>query len=180
MIRAFIALPLPETLRSRLLVTQFLLPGGRAVERDNLHLTLAFLGEQPENRLDEVHAALSVISAPPLQLQIDGLGVFGGDKPRLVYAAPAADTALMRLQARVARAVETAGVVLPHRRFVPHITLRRYAPGEGSAPALAQAIGQIGRLDPASFAVDEFCLMRSRLLASGPAYDALAHYPLTR
>lgn len=179
MIRAFVAIPIPETIRSQLAVTQFLLPIARPLPVENFHLTLVFLGEQTEDRLEELHFALEAITAAPLALQIDGLGVFGGDRPRAVYASLRPDEALMRLQARIARAVDMAGITRDTRRFTPHVTLGRFAHGEGSAPALAQAIAEIGALKVAPFAVDHFALMRSILRPDGAVHDELARYPLS-
>ncbi|MDP2226428.1 MAG: RNA 2',3'-cyclic phosphodiesterase [Moraxellaceae bacterium] len=178
MIRAFVALAIPETIRSQLAVTQFLLPIARPVPPENFHLTLAFLGSLPEDRLEEVHLALEQITAPAFSLRLSGMGVFGGDKPRSVHAMLAPEPLLERLQAKIARAVVSAGVALESRRFTPHITLGNFAPGESSAPALAHAIGQIGALTSAPFAVDHFALWRSLLRPGGPVHDELARYPL--
>lgn len=179
MIRAFIAIPIPEPIRARLAVTQFLLPIARPTPPENFHLTLAFLGSQPENRLEDLHLLLEQITAPPLTLQIEGLGVFGGDKPRSVHATFKPDPVLARLQARIARAIDEAGLPRETRRFTPHVTLGRFAPGEGSASALARAIAQIGALDIPPFTADRFALMRSLLRPDGAVHDELAHYPLT-
>jgi len=179
MIRAFIAIPIPGTIRSQLAVTQFLLPIARPLPVENFHLTLVFLGNQTEDRLEELHLALDQITAPPLELQIDGLGVFGGDRPRSVHATLRPEPALTRLQARIARAADMAGIAREARRFTPHVTLGRFAPDEGSAPALARAIGQIGALRIPPFAVDHFALMRSILRPDGAVHDELARYPLT-
>lgn len=179
MIRAFVALAIPDTIRSQLAVTQFLLPIIRPVPPENFHLTLAFVGSQPEDRLEEVHLALEQITAPGFALRLSGLGVFGGDKPRSVHATLAPEPLLDRLQAKIARAIANAGVVMETRRFTPHITLGRFAPGEATAPALAHAIGQIGALTSAPFAVDHFALWRSLLRPDGPVHDELARYPLT-
>lgn len=65
MIRALVALPLPESVRSALTVTQFLLPLPRPVPRQNLHVTLAFLGSLSEPDLGEVDAALVRLRAAP-------------------------------------------------------------------------------------------------------------------
>ena len=64
MIRAFLALALPETVRSALTVQQFLLPLPRKEPVENLHLTLLFLGEQPERKLEEVHEAIGALGWP--------------------------------------------------------------------------------------------------------------------
>jgi len=178
MIRAFVALAIPETIRSQLAVTQFLLPIARPVPPENFHLTLAFLGSLPEDRLEEVHLALEQITAPVFSLRLSGLGVFGGDKPRSVHATLAPEPMLERLQAKLARAVLNAGVALQSRRFTPHVTLGRFAPGEASAPALAHAIGQIGALTSDPFTVDHFALWRSLLRPDGAVHDELARYPL--
>ncbi|HHX91026.1 MAG TPA: RNA 2',3'-cyclic phosphodiesterase [Paracoccus sp.] len=180
MIRAFIALPIPEAIRSQLAVTQFLLPIARPTPPGNFHLTLLFLGEQPEDRLEEVHLALSRINAAPLELQIEGLGVFGGDKPRSVHATLRPNPALLHLQARIARAVDMLGIRREARRFTPHVTLGRFGPDEGSAPALARAIGEIGALRVAPFSADHFALMRSLLRPDGAVHDVLERYPLDR
>ena len=179
MIRAFVALPLPEAIRSQLAVTQFLLPLPRPVPPANMHVTLAFLGSLPENVLEEVHDALDRIRAAPLTLSITGLGVFGGDKPRNVHATLAPNPALDHLQGRVARAVRELGVPLERKRFVPHVTLGRLAPGQISAGELAKAMGEIGAVTSPRFSVSEFALYRSLLRAEGPVYDVLTNYPLT-
>lgn len=179
MIRAFVALPLPEPVSARLAMAQALLPIARPVPRESFHLTLAFLGEQPEDRLEDVHAGLEAIAFPPFTLRIDGLGVFGGDRPRSVHATLAPEPLLDRLQSRIARAVAMAGARLESRRFTPHVTLGRFAPGEGRPEALAHAIGRVGAFAPPPWTVDHFALMRSRLRPEGAVHDELARYPLT-
>lgn len=178
MIRAFVAIAVPESIRSQLAVTQFLLPIARPVPPENFHLTLAFLASQPEDRLEDVHLALEQITGPAFTLRLSGLGVFGGDKPRSVHATLAPEPLLDRLQAKIARAIANAGVAMDTRRFTPHITLGNFAPDEVTAPALAHAIGQIGALTSAPFTVDHFALWRSLLRPGGPVHDELARYPL--
>jgi RNA 2',3'-cyclic 3'-phosphodiesterase len=179
MIRAFVALPLPQTVRSALAVTQFLLPLPRPVPPGNMHVTLAFLGNLAEPHLVEVDAALERLKAAPLTLAIAGLGVFGGDRPRNVHARLAPSPALDHLQARIVQAIRRAGVTLEGKRFVPHVTLGRLAAGQVGAPELARAMGEIGAVTSPPFTVGAFALYRSLLRADGPVYDVLAEYPLT-
>lgn len=178
MIRAFIALPVPDPIRDQLTLAQSRLPVARPVDRANFHVTLAFLGEQPEGRLADLLEALEQIDTPAFSLRLDGLDVFGGDAPRSVHARLGAEPLLNRLQGRITRAALDTGLRIERRRFAPHITLGRYAPGEGRPEALAHAIAAIGLFTSLPWPVDHFAMMRSRLRPEGPLYDELARYPL--
>ena len=96
--RAFVALPVPEALHPPLEVVQAALGVGRLMPPENWHVTLAFLDDQPTERLEEMHGALEQITQPGLDLEIRGLGVFGSRKPRLLYAAVTPSEALTTLR----------------------------------------------------------------------------------
>ncbi|MCB1395750.1 MAG: RNA 2',3'-cyclic phosphodiesterase [Rhodobacteraceae bacterium] len=179
MIRAFLGLPLPDPLIHVLTVAQHRLRLARPIPPENLHVTLAFLGEQPEPVLEELHHALVARPLPAVVVQVTGLGVFGGDKPRSLHATLSPDPGLEALQGRVAAAVRAVGLGLERRRFVPHVTLARFRPGETSAPALAAMLGAHGPLVSEPVEVGEMILYRSTLRRDGSVYDPLAEYPLT-
>ena len=180
MIRAFVGLALPEDIARALVAAQAGLPVGRPVETENLHLTLAFLGEQPRPVLEDLHHALEDIDAAPVSLEIAGLGIFGGERPRSLHAAVVQDPALSRLRSRVQAAAREAGIALPRERFVPHVTLARFArPPTGEDLAALQ--GFVGRrlgLRAGPAQIGEFVLFRSTLHPAGAVYDPLATYPL--
>ena len=100
MIRAFLALPLPESVIAHLALVQTRMRLTRPVPRENLHITLVFLGEQREDALEELHLAIEGMALPGFWLHLDGLAVFGGDNPRNLHAAIAAEPGLTRLQSR--------------------------------------------------------------------------------
>lgn len=179
MIRAFVALPMPDALLHRLTIMQHVLRLPRPVVRENLHLTLAFLGEQPEPLLEEMHLFLMARPLPKPVLRLDGLGVFGGDSPRSLHASIAADPRLTALQARVVQSARDAGIALERRKFVPHVTLARFARNEVSAATLAAGIAGAGALATDPHEVDEMRLYRSTLRAGGAIYDTMADYLLT-
>ena len=132
--RAFVGLPLPDKIISALERVQAELSIGRAVAPENLHLTLAFLDEQPEMVLAALHDELALIAGPQPRIRIAGLDALGGAKARLVFAAVAPDPALVSLRKRVRIAARAVGVNLPRERFRPHVTLARFrqrqVPGE--------------------------------------------------
>ncbi|MGY6410374.1 MAG: RNA 2',3'-cyclic phosphodiesterase [Alkalilacustris sp.] len=184
MIRAFVALPLPELLCQRLMLVQALLHlprPVRAVPPQNLHLTLAFAGEQPTPVLEDLHHALEGLRAPGFDLALRGVEAFGGRAPRSVHAGVEPCPGLERLQRKVLRAMEEVGLAPERRRFTPHVTLARLdwrRVAEADRERFLQAIvAQDGfRAGPAR--IEAFALYRSHLGREGPHYDELARYGL--
>jgi 2'-5' RNA ligase len=94
---------------------------------ENLHLTLAFIGET--NRVDEAKAAISSLDLSPVELELDCLGRFGDT----VWAGLRPNMELNAAADAVGKALWTAGAgfKLEKRPFIPHITLvRRAKPDE--------------------------------------------------
>lgn len=178
MTRAFVALTLPESVRSELVLLQAALPLPRRVSPENLHLTLVFLGDVPDLLLEEVHHALGALAVPGFTLRLRGLGLFGGRRPHNLHAQVAPEPALEHLQAKVAQAVRRAGVTIDSRRFVPHVTLARFAPESADLSRLEPAVAGAGLFATAPFTVDRFVLMRSILRQPEAVHDVLAEYPL--
>ncbi|WP_343501485.1 RNA 2',3'-cyclic phosphodiesterase [Alloyangia pacifica] len=178
--RAFLALPLPEPLVPPLLAVQEALPVGRAVPEENLHVTLAFLGEVAEAELRELHLELEGQALPGCWLRVTGLESFGGRATRLLAAEIACEPGLVALQGRVVRACRAAGIELERRRFRPHVTLTRFGAGlRGEALArLERAVaGQVALATGAEVA-EELRLVASTLTPEGAIYETLAAYAL--
>jgi len=173
-VRAFIAVDLPEALRDALEEVQDGLPG-RHVAGDNLHVTLAFLGEVDEARLRELHERLDELALMPPELSVTGLDVFGGRKPNLCFASVERNNALEEAQRAVAGAARAAGVDLRRERFRPHVTLSRF----GRTLALReerQLAERLGILHLPKTKAESFSLYQSDLRPEGPVYSVLARY----
>lgn len=180
MIRAFLGIDLPQSVRGALQVQQFLLPLPRKVEPESLHLTLVFLGDCPEPALEAAHEAFEALRVPKFTIALQGLGLFGKDKPHTAWAGvqPAPD--LMHLQAKVEGIARRAGCKVDARKFVPHVTLGRFPPPPPAGAMRlerAVAMGQGFRSEP--WEVSEMVLWQSHQTGKGPHYQVLARYPLS-
>jgi 2'-5' RNA ligase len=180
MIRAFLGIALPAEIRSALTVQQFLLPLPRKLDPEQFHLTLVFLGEVPEPVLEAAHDGFQTLRSAPFPLALKGIGHFGGERPRAVWAGVAPSDPLMRLQAKAEYIARRAGCPLESRRFVPHVTLGRFQPPPpAEAMRLERAIAQGGGFGTPPWQVTEITLWQSHLGPKGARHDVLATYPLT-
>ena len=178
MIRAFVALALPEEVRFDLMLLQASLPLPRPIPAENLHLTLVFLGEVPGPVIADLDLAFGAIRAPGFEVALTGLDAFGGARPRSVHVGAAANPALAHLQAKVAAAARSAGVEIEGRRFVPHVTLARLRPGEVDRQRLGAALAQRAGYAAPRFRAEDFRRYRSWLGTGGATYQEIARYPL--
>lgn len=177
--RVFVGIPLPEDLRDRLEELAAGLRFGRAVPAENMHITLAFLDEQPEELLADLHEELSGLYLSAHEIAIDGLDLFGGDKPRLLFAAVRPNEALSDLHKKVRQAARAAGIELSHKRFRPHVTLRRFQRlGFGERDELERFLTQQGAFHVPAFRAASVEMVQSHLTHEGALYETLASYPL--
>jgi len=145
-----------------------------------LHITLAFLGEQPEAQLPALVqiGALAASSSQPGSLQLGQAGSFGGSRatPRVLWIGLAGDLdRLGGLQQQLDRQLRQAGFVLDDRPFRPHITLARHRPQAGPGRAVAWPPPHA---DHARIPLQELTLFESRLSPRGATYVALHRWPL--
>jgi 2'-5' RNA ligase len=175
--RLFVGLALPDTVRDRLSVLYGGVDGARWISKENLHLTLHFLGEVDRETAEDVNLNLSHVEAPAFPLSIGEVGYFGKTKgPRALWAGVSGGDDLMLLRGRVGAALERAGIKIEGRKYKPHITLARLknVKSEALVGFLENNIGLT--LDP--FPVESFTLFRSHLGNGGSYYEPLAEYKL--
>ena len=144
-------------------------PGLRWTRPDQWHVTLRFLGEADPDEataaLDELAAAPDELAAAPAVAEVGPVARLLGK--RVVVAAVAG---LDDLAASVVAATAGVGEPPEERAFTGHLTLAR---SKGPVPP-----GAVGTPVAGSFPVDEVCLVRSRTLTEGAAYETLARFRL--
>jgi 2'-5' RNA ligase len=178
MIRLFVALEIPDAVRTRLTLLQGGVPGARWASGDQMHLTLRFIGEVDENVGHDIDDALALIRAPAFTLELAGIGEFGGKNPRALWAGVRGSDALLHLQKKVETAVQRIGLAPEERKFSPHVTLARLraSPRE----KVVQFLTHHALFASGPFQVDHFVLFSSHLGSGGSVYHAERTYPLTR
>jgi RNA 2',3'-cyclic 3'-phosphodiesterase len=181
MIRAFLGIDLPQPVRGACQIQQFLLPLPRKVEPETLHLTLVFLGNCPEPALEAAHEGFEALRETGFTLSLQGLGLFGKDKPHTAWAGVAPSAPLIHLQAKVETIARRAGCPIEARKFTPHVTLGRFqTPNPIDTARLERAVAMGAGFHSEPWEVTDLTLWRSHLTGKGPQYEVLARYPLAR
>jgi 2'-5' RNA ligase len=177
--RAFVAIDLPDPVLNALESLQEQIPLGRLTEPEQMHLTLAFLGEQPDDLIQAAHDALEGIRFPAFEMQLRGLGTFGNREPTVLWAGVRDPAPVKALHDRILPALHGAGLPLERRRFRPHVTLARFGPSEpADHEKLARFLSRWEAFPCPAFTVEDFALWRSTLRPKGAIHDELARYPL--
>ena len=174
--RLFVAAELPDEMAEAACETIASLRDcvrGRFVPPENLHVTLAFLGEVAAPLVDDAAAAVeraaSGVGAVPARL--GELGAFGHGRRVTLWQAVESAGALEGLAAGVRAALRDEGFSFDEKPFLPHVTLVRAADlSRGpSLAAPATASGDISRVT----------LFRSQLRGDEPPrYEPLATFGL--
>jgi len=168
--RLFLACWPDETLRARLHQLSRKLhrqTGGRRVARDNLHMTLLFLGRTPPEREQDLRRLCRALEMERFSLALDRVGIWR--RPRIVWAAPSSTpVALVELVRRLNRLAGHVGHETEKRVWKPHVTLLRKAGGHIDRHETA----------PLHWDVDHFVLVESKTGDAGVQYRVIERYGL--
>ena len=142
-IRAFIAIDVGKTIRSNLAQLQQQLKVGGADIRWNrpktMHLTLAFIGNTPADRIEVLGTILDrdLRGVNPFTMTARGIGMFCRRKrPGVLWAGIDENPALLELRERIVAAVDDAEIAFDNPRFRPHLTLGRFKSAADAAPLI--------------------------------------------
>ena len=189
MIRAFIAIDLsPEIHLELSKLCQRLQDAGLSPVRwapvNNIHMTMKFLGDIPEDLVRQISERLQAISAhhSPFEVSIGRLGAFPRlERARVVWVGCDFSARGLQLQSEIETAMQELGIEKEERKFQPHLTIARVSkdvrPAEYTRMADVIRALQIQQLG----AVRVGCinLYRSDLLHSGAKYQRLFSTPLS-
>lgn len=194
--RLFVALDIDDSIRER--IVRFLegvhpfAPGARWVKPESMHVTLKFIGEQPDDALDSIKQALSPIQALTINIDFQGYGFFPTPKSaRVFWVGMNAGPELATLAAAVDKNLSALGIAKEDRPFSPHLTLARGAGGSGSPrrnkhdrpnqvfQILQSRLATLPTPEFGTMTSREFFLYQSQLSPKGSKYTKLARFGLT-
>ncbi len=184
--RIFIALDIPGEIRAR--ITDFLerarryAPEARWARPEGLHVTLKFVGEVSDARVQEIKSALAALKAEPFAINFSGAGFFPSPKsPRVFWIGVEGGEALSSLATAIDGATHQLGIVKENRAFNPHLTLARSGSGPG-AGHLLRPLQHLLESEPGlhfgTMTAREFFLYRSELQRGGARYTKLERFGL--
>jgi len=185
-IRTFLAIEATESIRGAgesliRKLTDFV-EGGRWVKRENIHLSLKFLGDVEDHELHSVcrAARAATAKAKPFVLDCQSMGVFPNmQKPNTIWmGVNDANNKLADLQQHVEDALSDLGFPLEIRRFTGHLTLGRIRSSRGEHTELQEFVDSQAEKVYGQMSVTELVVFSSELNREGPTYNVIGRCPL--
>ena len=134
---------------------------GKLIRTDNLHLTLAFLGNVNQAQRESVEVLAESISMTPFSLCLEHLGVF--PKPKVLWlGVKEQPDSLKQLALSLEKGARDCGIKLDGKGFNPHVSLMR-------------KVNQLHafEIDPIHWDVNQFCLIHSVTQPEGMTYQVV-------
>jgi len=178
-IRAFIAVDLDDPVIEKVCNVVAILKSRiteiRWLRKENLHLTLKFLGNIAESQVEPITAALRhpLGLFSPCTISAKGLGVFPDfRRPKILWVGLTGDQ-LVQLAAEIESALMPLGFTPENRAFTPHLTIGRWREGSRPAKNLRQEIDSLNDFEFGACAVRQIVLFQSVLKPEGASYSEL-------
>ena len=189
--RLFVAIDLEDAIRQKIVrfvegVSGFA-PEARWMKPEAMHLTLKFIGEFPDAKVDELKAALAGVRSDGFDISLSDTGFFPTAKAaRVFWIGVQADERLQRLAAAVDDAVGKLGIAREARTYTPHLTLARAGSGRPSRGKedkpnnrFQKLREKLEKMPPPEFGTmtaREFYLYQSKLSPHGSEYSKLERF----
>jgi 2'-5' RNA ligase len=144
----------------------------KAIDSENLHFTLQFLGEISDNESEKIIDALNTIEFSSFKINFKGIGAFPKPKfPRVIWIGTDENggNMLIQLAKKVEKALKPLGFS-PDKPFKPHITIFRIKKKVGD---ITKELDSQKMIDFGIQEITSFKLKKSELTSNGPIYSDL-------
>jgi len=183
LLRTFIAIPLPEAVQDKVdaLLSDLRKADAavRWVPARNLHLTLKFLGDVAEARLEELYVGIRMATEgiEPFRITLTGLGAFpNARRPRVLWIGMDVPEAMQRLYENIEKDLSRLHFPKEKRRFSPHLTIGRVKGLRGMERLMS--VVERTEFGPETVSVERIVAMKSDLRPTGAVYAPLKKFAL--
>tara|TARA_Y100000031_G_C7986570_1_gene277165 strand:- start:100 stop:606 length:507 start_codon:yes stop_codon:yes gene_type:complete len=149
--------------------------------KGNIHLTLKFIGDVPEDDVDKVSRTIKniITSTPAINLEISGTGCFPKkERPRVLWLGINGDLhPLQTLVKNINNILDPLGYPKEEKEYVPHLTLARIRYPQKYTPDIKSFLG--AKYEPIKLNINKIHFMRSELFFNGSVYTILDTHFLT-
>ncbi len=177
--RLFIAINLNDEIKEHLMTAvgelKRLAVKGTFTHRDNLHLTLVFLGELGSDRVEAVKTAMNQVTGESFLIEVKGFGKFerrGGD---IHWAGVGRNDFLQKLQKQLSLELKKEGFSVEDRAYFPHLTLGRQIVLSEPHREVFGALGDIKK----EMTVSKISLMKSERINGKLTYTEIYNRALS-
>ena len=175
--RLFLGLEIPQGIVSKLGPLFFGLPGANWVKKEELHITLRFLGEINVHQMRDIDDSLKNISFPSFPIKLKSVGAFYNKRyPKATWVGVDGDNELLELQKKIERTIRQT-LDLERKKYKPHLTLARNRDTSFQDMANYLEINSLFSAGP--FQVEHFNLYSSVPTSDGPRYSIEESYSLS-
>jgi RNA 2',3'-cyclic 3'-phosphodiesterase len=178
-IRSFVSIDIedPAILSAVTSVTSSLIGLGgdlKPVERDNIHLTLKFLGYVSQPKLEQVKSSLGRLGFRPFRMEIKGAGTFPSvSRMNIVWVGIGEGwPEVQKIYEQTERIFFELGFARENRSFTPHVTVARVKSSRNTRE-MAEFLQSLSEKSFGSYKIDSVRLKQSILFRSGPTYSTL-------
>lgn len=184
MIRIFIAVNIPESIRNEVFNLQKILRDNNGdikwVRPESMHITLKFLGNVQEDRIDDIGICIkdAVKQVSPFNVLIKGTGAFPNDRrPRVLWVGIKNEEKILSVLAeRIDRSLGKLDFKMEGRKFSAHLTLGRVRSLKNINKIIR--IMHTEGFNSSAFTVHEVIIVKSELKPDGAVYTILKRIKL--
>jgi len=186
--RLFIAIDIDDAIKTAVVKLQQQLKQGlrngnglKWVEPEQMHLTLKFLGEVDDGRIDEIGEAVKTacFEKKAFEFELSAVGTFGRPTKVLWLGNEKQSSELIALAESVEQALQELGFEKEERPFSAHLTLARVKDA-GVEKNLRRVVNENQKAEIPAIKVDSVYLYKSQLTLDGPVYTLLRKIELKK
>jgi len=173
--RLFIAIEMPDSVKEHFGSVQNDIKGfkGKLVNKEQMHLTLKFLGDVPDDKVEVVKEELKKVKVEKINCYTTNIGFFPSeDYIRVIWVGLGPKEKLIELQKKVDDSLKE--LFSKDKRFHPHLTLARVKFIDDKEK-FKEDVKKI-KLEKKEFVVDSFKLVKSTLMSDGPVYEVVEEF----